>query len=170
MREFESISRRQRLCNSWGGNIISSIDTNRGTPTGKKRIMTAGQICARGVETAMKNESVYVAACRMNDRNVDSLVIVDESATPIGIITDRDLRMRVLAEDNDPHFTTVGEVMSESLSTVNRNTEIERALEIMRSGPYRRLPVVDEAGVLIGLLTIEDILDELAIEFHLVGS
>jgi CBS domain-containing protein len=129
--------------------------------------MTAGQICIRGVETATKDESVYVAARRMNDRNVDSLVIVDDTATPIGIITDRDLRMRVLAEDNDPHLTTVGEVMSERLRTVGIEAPVERALELMRSGPYCRLPVIDETGKLIGLLSIDDILSELAEEFHL---
>jgi CBS domain-containing protein len=130
--------------------------------------MTAGQICIRGVETATKRESVYVAACRMNDRNVNSLVIVDDAAMPVGIVTDRDLRMRVLAADKDPHLTNVGQIMSEKVKTVDSAMSVERSLELMRSGPYHRLPVVDQTGALIGLLSIDNIIQELAEEFHLV--
>jgi len=132
--------------------------------------MSAGEICIRGVDTARKNESVCIAARRMNDRNVGSLVVVDEMDRPIGIVTDRDLAIRVLGEAKDPHATCVEEVMSQRVRSVNAEMPVERALEIMRSGPFRRLPVIDRTGKLIGLLSVDDILSDLADEFRLAGT
>ena len=132
--------------------------------------MPVGQICVRGVDIAKKDESVYIAARRMNDRNIGSLVVVDDSSRPIGIVTDRDLALRVLGEAKDAHQTSVGAVMSARVRTVNSDIPVERALEIMRSGPFRRLPVVDCDGTLIGMLSIDDVLKDLADEFRRVGS
>lgn len=130
--------------------------------------MTAGKICIRGFHTAELDESVYAAAQCMHDHKVGSLVVVNASTVPVGIITDRDLTIRVLAEDRDPHLTTVGDIMSEHVQTVDDQLPVEQALEVMRSGPYRRLPVVDSNGKLIGLLSVDDILKGLAEEFRLV--
>jgi CBS domain-containing protein len=133
-------------------------------------MMNAGQICIRGVCTVAKDESIYVVARKMKDCDLGILVIVDEMDTPIGVITDRDLAMRVVAENRDPDLTTAGEVMSEESIVVDAKMSLECALQVMRSGQYRRLPVIDGTGKLVGLLSVENILEELAAEFHLVGS
>lgn len=130
--------------------------------------MTAGQICIRGVRTAARDESVCMIARRMKDHNVSSLIIVDDTKKPIGIVTERDLTVRVLAADKDPCTTTAGDVMSKEMKPLSIETPLEHALELMRSGPYRRLPVIDRMGELIGLLSIDNILEELAVEFYRV--
>ncbi len=127
-----------------------------------------GRICVREVDTATADEHVLSAARRMNDRKVGTLVVVDPDSRPIGILTDRDLAMRVLAQNCDPLSTTVETVMTAGPRTVREDSSIESALTAMRAGPFRRVPVVDNAGQLVGLLSLDDILDLIAEEFGLV--
>ena len=132
--------------------------------------MSVGRICVREVDLADATETVQTAAGRMHARKVGTLLILDESRAPIGIVTDRDLAIRVLAEGKDPCQTTVAEVMSEVPTTVTEETPIEQALGIMRSGPFRRLPVVDQQGTLVGLLSIDDVIDLLTEEFNEINN
>lgn len=127
--------------------------------------MSVGRICVRSVDLAEPAELVQVAAQRMNDRNVGTLVVLDNQQRPIGIVTDRDLALRVVAKGLAPQSTTVGQVMTECPETVGEDTSIEAALTVMRAGPYRRLPVVDDDGRLVGLVSVDDVLDLLAEEF-----
>jgi CBS domain-containing protein len=131
--------------------------------------MSVGRICVRTVDVAKMNESVSVAARRMHARNVGTLIVVDEDRHPLGLVTDRDLVVRVLAESRDSGETTVGEVMSRLPHTVNEETPIEEAMGVMRAGPYRRVPVVSRDGRLVGILSLDDILDLLAEEFGEIG-
>ncbi|MCO6459216.1 MAG: CBS domain-containing protein [Pirellulaceae bacterium] len=127
--------------------------------------MSVGRICVRSVDLAEADEPVQVAAQRMNDRNVGTLVVLDNQRRPIGIVTDRDLALRVVAKGLAPLGTTVGQVMTECPETVGEDTSIEAALTVMRAGPYRRVPVVDDDGRLVGLVSVDDVLDLLAEEF-----
>lgn len=131
--------------------------------------MTVGRICVREVDLAEPHEPVYAAARRLHARKVGTLVAVDEQKKPVGIITDRDLTVRVLAQGLDPAQTTVADVMTRSPKTVSEEEPIERALTLMRSGPFRRIPVVDRGGRLVGLLSLDDILDLLSEEFSEIG-
>ncbi len=106
----------------------------------------------------------------MLDRNVGSLVVVNERQVPIGIITDRDLTVRALAAGLDVATTTVGDVMTPEPAVAMETTAIEDVLRIMRSGPYRRVPVVDADERLVGLVTLDDILDLLSEEFNSIGK
>jgi len=132
--------------------------------------MTVERVCAREVDLAKADETVQVAGRRMKDRNVGTLLIQDAESRPIGIITDRDLAVRVVGEGLDPTLTTVGQVMTELPESVHEETPIELVLAQMRSGPYRRLPVVDANGKLVGLVSLDDILDLLAEEFNEIGQ
>ena len=132
--------------------------------------MSVGRICIREVDTAEVTESVQAAADRMHARNVGTLVVLDALQKPLGILTDRDLALRVVAKGRDPFTTTVGDVMTMSPRSVLETTPIEEAVSLMRRGPYRRLPVVDHADKLVGLLSIDDILDLLAEEFREIGA
>lgn len=131
--------------------------------------MTIGRICVREVDLAEPEESVQIAARRMNSRNVGSLLVLDKDSHPIGIITDRDLAIRVVGKGLDLLGTTVREVMSKAPVSVREDTPIETALSLMRAGPYRRLPVVDQLGKLVGLISLDDILDLLSEEFREIG-
>jgi len=76
--------------------------------------MNAGNFCARNVDTATGKENVLVAARRMNDRNVGSLIVVNDHNRPIGIVTDRDFTVRSLAKSLDPARTLLANVMTEN--------------------------------------------------------
>jgi len=131
--------------------------------------MSVGRICVREVDIASPEESAQAAAERMSSRAVGSLVVVDEARRPVGMLSDRDLTVRVLAKSKDPRQTKVGEIMTAAPETVKDDTPIEQALAVMRRGPCRRLPVVDVDGKLLGLLSLDDILDLLAEEFRDIG-
>lgn len=132
--------------------------------------MPVGRICVRTVDVAQIDESATVAAQRMHARNVGTLVVVDKEQRPLGLVTDRDLVIRVLAEHRDPNETTLREVMHRLPHTANEEMPIEEALGIMRCGPFRRFPVVNQEGRLVGILSLDDILDLLAEEFGEIGK
>ena len=129
-----------------------------------------GRVCQREVDTADTGESVRYAAERMHQRSVGSLVILDGTKRPVGIVTDRDLVTRVIAAGLDPETTALQEVMTATPCTVNEDEPIESALKKMRQGPFRRLPVVDDQHVLVGLVSVDDILDLLVEEFIDIGD
>jgi CBS domain-containing protein len=131
--------------------------------------MSVGRICQRSVDVAEPHESVCTAAERMHQRSVGALVVVDRNSRPLGILTDRDLVVRILARGSDPFATAVESVMTPVPKTVVEHAPIEDALSLMRSGAFRRLPVVDGEGALVGLVTLDDILMLLSEEFLQVG-
>jgi CBS domain-containing protein len=132
--------------------------------------MSVGRICTRSVDLADPGESVQIAASRMNTRNVGTLVVIDDEKCPIGILTDRDLAIRVVGKGLDPNSTMVESVMSPSPDSVTEQTSIESAIALMRAGSHRRLPVVDENSRLIGLISLDDVLDLLSEEFEEIGK
>jgi CBS domain-containing protein len=131
--------------------------------------MSVARICVREIDLADASESVLEAACRMEERRVGTLVIVDDAGKPAGLLTDRDLALRVVAAGRDPRATPVGEVMTVHPKTVSEGTPIESALSLMRSGSFRRLPVVNDDGKLVGIVSLDDVLGLLAEEFALIG-
>jgi CBS domain-containing protein len=132
--------------------------------------MSVGRICVREVDLAESGESVHVAAKRMHARNVGTLVVVNERQEPIGILTDRDLALRVVGAAKDPCTTVVSEVMTGHPATLPEDAPIESALTAMREGPRRRLLVVDGDNKLVGLLSLDDVLELLSEEFGQIGE
>jgi signal-transduction protein with cAMP-binding, CBS, and nucleotidyltransferase domain len=106
----------------------------------------------------------------MHQRAVGTLVVVDSEKNPIGIVTDRDLVERVLAKGLDTNATTVDQVMTQPPATVSEQDAIEHAITVMRRERCRRLPVVDGDGQLVGLLSLDDVLQLLAEELTTVGE
>lgn len=131
--------------------------------------MSVSNICVREVDTARLNESVAAVAERMHQRAVGTLVIVNNSKQVVGIVTDRDLVSRVLAKGLDPTGTLIRDVMTLNPKTITEATPIETALLTMRTGRFRRVPVVRDDNVLVGLICLDDILMLLAEEFSQVG-
>jgi CBS domain-containing protein len=132
--------------------------------------MSVGRICTRYVDLADPDETVQSAARRMLERKVGTLVILDHAKQPVGLLTDRDLVLRVLALGQDPRQTLVGQVMTREPKTITEGTPIEQALALMRSGSFRRLPVVVGDGTLVGLVSLDDILSLLVEELREVGT
>lgn len=127
--------------------------------------MTVGRICRREVDLVEPDELVRVAAQRMASRNVGSLLVVDGRRRVLGLVTDRDLALRVVAQGRDPHLTRVGDVMTPHPDSVSEETSIEDALSVMRARGVRRLPVIGPGGSLAGVVSVDDILVLLAQEF-----
>lgn len=132
--------------------------------------MSVGRICVREVDLADAGENIRKAAKRMQRRGVGTLVVLGDVKQPIGIVTDRDLVERVLAAGLDPATTSVCDVMTWDPKTIAEDGAIEMALALMRSGRFRRLPVVDKQDQLVGLLSLDDVLMLLAEEFMHVGQ
>ena len=131
--------------------------------------MSVGRICLRDVDLADGGESALEAAHRMRERRVGTLVVLNQEEQPVGLVTDRDLALRVLAEGRDPRATTVGAVMTANPKTIVEDAPIESALALMKGGGFRRVLVVDRAGKLVGIVSLDDVLALLAEEFALIG-
>lgn len=131
--------------------------------------MSVGRICSRVTHLADRGESVQLAAERMKAENVGTLLVVDADRKPIGILTDRDLALRVVAGGLDARKTKVGDVMSAHPRWVSETAAIEDAVATMRGLAVRRLPVVDDAGRLVGIVSIDDVLELVTEELSDLG-
>jgi len=119
--------------------------------------MHAGTICIRTVVTAHPNETVAEGAQRMAQYNVGTLVVMDNQK-PVGIVTDRDLVIRVLAQQDVQNTCPLRTVMSTHIIRIPEHTPVEDALVFMRGYQVRRLLVVNDADELVGILALDDIL------------
>jgi CBS domain-containing protein len=127
--------------------------------------MTVGQICNRVVVYAFRNTPLPDAAKLMRENHIGSLVIVDESdrgRIPVGMLTDRDIAIAVVAQALDPRTLTAGEVMSGELVTANEQDDMLDTLQRMRRRGIRRVPVLTAAGALAGIVTLDDLLELVA--------
>ena len=124
--------------------------------------MSAGEYCNRDVVVVEKTESVREAINLMRNNHVGDVVVVEKrenSSIPLGILTDRDIVVEILAEDVDLNAVNVGDVMSYQLVTVDEETKLMDAIKLMRMKGVRRLPVVNEQGGLEGILSVDDLLE-----------
>jgi CBS domain-containing protein len=108
----------------------------------------------RGV---LPDASATEAAELMRAEDIGAVPIVDKDGLLLGIVTDRDLALRVVALGSDPRAVTVGDIATTDLVTASPDSELEAALVSMAQNRIRRLPIVDEAGVLVGILAQADI-------------
>lgn len=97
----------------------------------------------------------------MRMHHVGALVVVDaqEKSKPLGIVTDRDLVLELMAEGLDPAIFTAGDIMSLSLVLARPDMDVMEAAELMKMHRLRRLVIADDAGQLVGIVTMEDVLD-----------
>jgi CBS domain-containing protein len=129
--------------------------------------MPIGEICNREVVIAEKALTVSAAAQLMRAHHVGDLVVVEERAGqkhPVGIVTDRDIVLEVVAAGVNPETLTVGDIMGADVATVRESEGLFEALRYMRDKGVRRMPVVDASGGLVGILTLDDLLSLLAEE------
>jgi CBS domain-containing protein len=129
--------------------------------------MGIGEICSREVVFARRGELVRDAARLMREHHVGALVVVDEREglrVPVGVVTDRDIVVAVVAKGLDADGLRVEELMSGELATAADTDGISECIARMRARGVRRMPVVDARGALVGILTADDLLDLLAEE------
>ncbi|MUW14215.1 CBS domain-containing protein [Halorubrum sp. CBA1125] len=122
------------------------------------------------VVSASPETSVPELAQQMRDENVGSVVIVTNDNSPTGIVTDRDLTTRVLAEETAPADQTADEVMSRDLCVVGPDAGFYEAAQVMSENSVRRLPVCDDNDELVGIITADDLTELLADENQQLAS
>ncbi len=129
--------------------------------------MAIGEICNREVVYVNRDVTVHAACKLMRHYHVGSLVVVDEDSgkrMPVGILTDRDIVVEIDAMDLDPKVITAGDIMSQDLATVPESHGVLETIEVMRFKGVRRLPIVDADNRLVGIVTIDDLVEVLAEE------
>ena len=133
--------------------------------------MNAGELCNRQVITATRDMNISEAAQLMRDCHVGSLVVIenrDNRVEPVGILTDRDIVVEVLAENVDPDSLTVGDIMASAVLKVCEQDSILDTAQRMRARGVRRVPVVSNQCELLGILAQDDILELLSEELSLL--
>jgi CBS domain-containing protein len=122
------------------------------------------------VDTARPDETIQTIADRMRQRNVGTVVVVDREDRVVGIVTDRDLVVRVLADRRDPAEVVVEDVMTRDPTTVTDHGARDISLLLMKDGGFRRLPVVDDRRRLIGVVSLDDVVRTLAADMARVAG
>lgn len=135
--------------------------------------MSIGEICTREVTIVQPSETAVEAARLMRQYHVGDVLVVEERGgkrVPVGIVTDRDLVVEIIATGLDPAVITVGDIMVPGLATVKENIGVFEAIRYMRGKGVRRLPVVDNDGCLVGIVTLDDLLVLLAEELDALAK
>ena len=114
--------------------------------------------------------TIVEAAREMEAHAVGAVVVISDDGRPIGLLTDRDVVLRVVAGQRDAATTTIADVMTRGTAFLSHNATIEDATEIMRDCGMRRLPLVDEAGRVDGMVSLDDIVLLLGMELGNVSA
>jgi len=139
--------------------------------------MRVGEYCNREVVVIEQDGSITEAARIMREYHVGDVIIVrsqNGKQIPVGILTDRDIALEIVAKSADPEALSVGDAMTYELTTVNEDDDLMHVIEVMRDKGIRRVPVVTLDEVLVGIITVDDLLDLMSEVFidivHLVDT
>lgn len=124
--------------------------------------MIIGQYCNRRVITAEVDTSIQEVAQLMRRHHVGDIVIVqptENGSRPIGIVTDRDLVVEIIAQEIPFDSVTVTDLMMNDLVTVNESADVMDAVLLMRLKGIRRIPVVSQDSNLVGIFAVDDVLE-----------
>ena len=131
--------------------------------------MRISDICTRHVFHVPSTASIRDAAEKMRKCHVGALVVVDNpngQRMPVGIVTDRDIVVEVVAPGVDPASITVGDVMSRQPAWCGETDDVLRAIDVMRNRGVRRLPVLDAKGNLVGMVSADDVVGGITRELN----
>jgi CBS domain-containing protein len=120
-----------------------------------------GNSCVRTVATVTKDSTVAHAATLMRKHHIGALVMVDDSNganKPVGMVTDRDIAIEVVAAGLAPETVKIGEIVQRPIATVSEDADWAETARLMSVNGVRRMPVVDAAGRLIGIVSFDDLL------------
>lgn len=119
--------------------------------------MSLQKFCQRPMVTIAADRSIVDACQLLQEKNVGCLLIEDNGKLR-GLLTDRDIALKVTAEKRDPQGTKVREVMSTNLTTIPVNRTLHDLTTVMHTYHVRRVPIVDSEDKVIGLVTLDDLL------------
>jgi CBS domain-containing protein len=103
-------------------------------------------------------DSIFMISNLMKRGKVSSIIIIDQNSEPIGIITERDIVRRVISDGKDPKITKATDIMSKPLITIKEDTHLYEVAKKMVKHKIRRLPVGNDKNILIGIVTVTDII------------
>jgi len=106
-------------------------------------------------------ENAMDAARIMASYGIGSLIVIDADR-PVGVVTDRDLALKVLCNELDPEFCMVGDCMNDEVVSICEEEGTTKAIDLMRRYEIRRLPVVTKEGRLVGIVSSDDLIISLA--------
>ncbi len=127
--------------------------------------MFIGEICNREVVVVDRDESVLEAARLMREHHVGSVVVTHKAngeRVPLGVLTDRDIAIELVAMEVELSAVSVGDAMSYELLTLQERDTMLNGLERMRDRGTRRAPVVNEHGGLVGIVAVDDMIELIA--------
>jgi len=136
-------------------------------------LRTVGELCSRDVVTASRSMALNEAARLLRGRHVGCLVVVDETAegrVVAGLLTDRDIVTAVVAKDVSPLMLRVADVMTDEVATIHESASVHDALALMKHRRVRRMPVIATSGMLVGLLSTDDLTRLLAGEMQSLAA
>lgn len=119
--------------------------------------MQCRELMRRPVEQVDPNQTAVAAARAMREKNIGILPVCEPDGRVIGVVTDRDLAVRVLGEERAPSATRVADIMSAPVVTCRPDDDIQRAEELMRRGKTSRILVVDQDECPIGMISLADL-------------
>jgi CBS domain-containing protein len=122
---------------------------------------TVGQLMTKKLETINPSNTAQEAAKKMRDKKVSSLVVTDSGDEPIGIVTERDLVRQVCTKDVNSNAVIVHHIMSSPMATIDANSSVEVAADIMIQNKVRHLLVMEEENKVIGIITSSDFISYL---------
>jgi CBS domain-containing protein len=129
--------------------------------------MPVKDVCIRSVVHVGRDTTINEAAQLMRQHHVGDLIITnpdDDALRPIGIITDRDIVLSVVAPKLDSSVITVGDIMGDELVTCRADMGVSECIHKMRSRGVRRMPIVGESGELVGIVSVDDLIEMIAEE------
>ncbi len=137
--------------------------------------MNVGQVSQHNAVTVRATDDLVAAARVMRENHIGYLIVVEPAVqegefTPVGVITDRDIVVSVVAREADPRSLCVGDVMTRRPCVVLLEDSITDALQQMKRIGVRRLPVVGAYGQLAGVLSLDDILTRMAGDMESVAG
>jgi CBS domain-containing protein len=121
--------------------------------------------CVRNVVCGSRDTPVVDAAALMRHRHVGNVIVIDQigdKRVPVGIVTDRDIVVEVVAPGLDPKLITLGDLLVGPLTTIEEGASYAETVRQLSIKGVRRMPVVDAAGGLVGIVTLDDMLRQLA--------
>jgi CBS domain-containing protein len=129
--------------------------------------MPISDICTTPVVTAARDTSILEVARLMRERHVGCVVVVDEvkgKTVPVGLITDRDLALEVIAVEADPLKLSAADIVIHNVIVADEDDGILETLHSMRKHGVRRLPVLNRDGALVGIVSADDLIGLIAEE------
>jgi signal-transduction protein with cAMP-binding, CBS, and nucleotidyltransferase domain len=129
-----------------------------------------GDVCTRPAVTVSREATIHEAAHRMRMRKVGALVAVDAAERPLGILTDRDIAVKIVAEGRDPAKVLVGSVIRRNPAVIREDQGILEATKLLSRRGVRRLPVIARTGKLVGVVSLDDLLMLLGSEMGHIAS